>query len=131
MLGLLFLFIGLPLLDLVLLVKIAGVIGLLETVLIVVFTGVIGVSLIRKEGVHVLKRLQTSVTAGEIGQTVMEGALLTVGGVFLISPGIITDLLGFSLVFSWTRTRLASYLRRRMQESGSFQVEVRGFESEI
>lgn len=122
---LLLLFIGLPLLDLVILVKLAGIIGLMETVLLVIFTALVGVSLIRQEGFNVLMRLQRAVMAEEIGQTVMEGALLTAGGIFLLSPGILTDLIGFSLVFSWTRTRLAAWLRQRMQESGSIQVEVR------
>ncbi len=126
MLGtLLLLFIGLPLLDLVILVKLAGLIGLMETVLLAVFTGIVGISLIRKEGFNVLMRLQHAVMAEEVSQTVMEGALLTAGGIFLLSPGIITDLIGFSLVFSWTRTRLAARLRQRMQDSGNVTVQVR------
>lgn len=125
MLGLLLLlFIGLPLIDLVILVKLAGIIGLFETVLLVIFTGIVGVSLIRKEGFNVLMRLQQAVLVEEVGQTVMEGALLTAGGIFLLSPGILTDLIGFSLVFEWTRTRLAAWLRQKMQESSSFTVEV-------
>ncbi|MFB6166636.1 MAG: FxsA family protein [Candidatus Nanohaloarchaea archaeon] len=127
MLGLLFLFVILPLLDLVLLVKVAGIIGLWETVLIVVFTGLVGASLIRREGFRVMGRMQSAVMAEEVGQTVLEGALLTVGGVFLLSPGIITDLLGFSLAFSWTRTRLAAWMRRRMQDSDRFAVQVETF----
>ncbi|MDY6770163.1 MAG: FxsA family protein [Candidatus Nanohaloarchaea archaeon] len=128
MLGLaLLLFIGLPLLDLVILVKLAGIIGLLETVLLVVFTGIVGVSLIRQEGVKVLMRLQRAAMMEEVGQAVVEGALLTAGGIFLLSPGIITDLLGFALVFSWTRTRLAAWLRQRLQASGNVHVQVEAF----
>lgn len=128
MLPLLFLlFIILPLIDMFILVKLAGIIGLLETVLLVVFTGIVGASMVRKEGLNVLRRLQRAVMVAEIGQTVVEGALLTAGGILLVSPGIVTDLIGFSLVFSWTRTRLASHLRNRLQKSSSFQVEVQGF----
>ncbi|MFB6265665.1 MAG: FxsA family protein [Candidatus Nanohaloarchaea archaeon] len=127
MLGLLvLLFVVLPLADLFILVKLAGIIGLLETVLLVVFTGLAGISLVRKEGLNVLRRLQHAAMVEEVGQTVVEGALLTAGGILLISPGIMTDLIGFSLVSSWTRTRLASRLRQRLQESGNITVEVRG-----
>lgn len=121
---LLLLFVGLPLLDLVLLVKLAGIIGLLETVLLIVFTGIVGVSLIRKEGFNVLMRLQHAAMVEEIGQTVVEGALLTAGGILLLSPGVLTDAIGVSLVFSWTRTRIAAWLRQRLQESDRFQVEM-------
>ncbi|MFB6216947.1 MAG: FxsA family protein, partial [Candidatus Aenigmatarchaeota archaeon] len=58
---LILLFVVLPLIDLFLLVKLAGIIGLLETVLLVVFTGIVGASMVRKEGLNVLRRLQHSV----------------------------------------------------------------------
>lgn len=129
MIGYLFvLFVALPLADMLLLLKIAGIIGVLETVLLVVFTGMVGVSLIKKEGLGVLQRLQNAVYMDEIGQAVIEGALLVAGGIFLLSPGVITDLLGFALVFSWTRQTLAARLRTYLQNSGNVTIKIRGFQ---
>jgi len=118
------LFVGLPLIDLFLLVKIADIIGFIETVLLVIFTGMIGASLIKSEGIGVLRRLQNAVYLDEVGQAVVEGALLVGGGIFLLSPGVITDLCGFVLVFSWTRQHLAVRLRDYIQNANSVTVDV-------
>jgi UPF0716 protein FxsA len=118
------LFVGLPLIDLFLLVKIADIIGFIETVLLVIFTGMIGASLIKSEGIGVLRRLQNAVYLDEVGQAVVEGALLVGGGIFLLSPGVITDLCGFVLVFSGTRQHLAVRLRDYIQNANSVTVDV-------
>lgn len=124
---LILLFVLLPLLDLVLLLKVADVIGIFETVLLVVFTGVIGASLVKMEGLDVLRRLQGAVLANEVGQAMLEGALVLAGGVFLLSPGIVTDGLGFLLVFKYTRQRIAAWLRYRLRRSSNVAVRVNRF----
>lgn len=121
------LFVALPLADMFLLLKIAEIIGFVETLLLVIFTGLVGASLIKSEGFSVLQRLQSAVFLDEAGQAAIEGALLVGGGIFLLSPGVITDLLGFALVFSWTRQNLATWLRTRIQDSNSITVEVQRF----
>lgn len=125
---LILLFVALPLVDMVFLLYLAQIIGIVEAVLLVVFTGIVGASLIKHEGINVLRRLQQAVYMDEVSQTVVEGALLLAGGVFLLSPGVITDLCGFTLVFSWTRQRLATWLREYLQASNNVQVSVRGFD---
>lgn len=124
---LILLFVALPLLDMVLLLKVADVIGVMEAVLLVVFTGIVGASLVKKEGLSVLERLQQAVYADEVGQAMLEGALLAAGGIFLLSPGIITDLLGLGLVFSYTRQNLAVIIRQRLERSPRYRVEVDTF----
>ncbi len=121
------LFIVLPLVDLYLLIQITAVIGTVETLLLVIFTGIVGASLVKSEGISVLQRLQTSVYMNEAGQAAVEGALLLAGGIFLLSPGVITDLMGFALVFSWTRQHLAVRLRDRIQNSNNITVDVQYF----
>lgn len=116
-----------PLLDIFLLVKLAGTVGIVPTVLLTVFTGIVGIGIVRREGMAVLLRLQTAVMAQEAGQAVVEGALLTVGGILLLTPGLVTDVLGFALVLPWTRVRLARYLRERAEASPNVHVQVHGF----
>lgn len=122
---LLLLLIVLPLADMYLLLQIAGMIGMVETLLLVVFTGIIGASLIKSEGIAVMQRLHTAVYMDEAGQAAMEGVLLAGGAIFLLSPGVITDLCGFALVFSWSRQRLATNLRTRLENADSVTVDVR------
>jgi UPF0716 protein FxsA len=118
------LFIVLPLIDLYLLLQLADIIGIIETLLLVIFTGIVGASLVKSEGISVLQRLQSAVYMNEAGQAAVEGALLMAGGIFLLSPGIVTDLIGFSLVFSWTRQHLAVRLRDRIQNANNVTVDV-------
>lgn len=120
------LFVALPLIDVFLLVKVAGHIGLLNTVLLVVLTGVIGASLVKREGITVLSRIQRAVYMDEMGQAVVEGALLTGGGLLLLSPGVITDAIGFAFVVPHTRQSFARYLRTRMEESENVVIEYGG-----
>lgn len=120
------LFVVLPLIDVFLLIEIAGHIGTLNTVLLVVFTGIVGGSLVKREGVTVLTRLQHAVYMDEMGQAVVEGALLTAGGLMLLSPGVITDVIGFACVVPHTRQTFARYLRTRMEESENVVIEYGG-----
>ncbi len=124
---LILLFVFLPLADLAVLLYVARIIGILETVLLVVFTGVVGATIVKTSGLQILRRLRKAIFMDEVGQAVIEGALIVAGGIFLLSPGIITDLLGFILVFSWTRQRIAVRLRKRLQESSNVTIEIQRF----
>lgn len=126
MLPLLVLFIGLPLLDLFVLVRLAGMVGIVPALLLVVATGIAGVALLKREGLSVLLRVQGATVAGEVNQAVVEGMLLAAGGLLLLSPGIITDALGFALVLPFTRMRAAARLRQRMQRSPNVVVRTEG-----
>ena len=126
MLGLLLLaMIVVPFTDLYILLQIAGMIGFWQTLAIVLATGVIGAAIVRREGRHVLKKLQRSVTAGEISRNVAEGALLVIAGLLLITPGIITDVAGFLLAFRPLRERLVA--RWVSGNSDNIQVEFYSF----
>ncbi|WEL22881.1 FxsA family protein [Candidatus Nanohalovita haloferacivicina] len=111
----------LPFTDLYILVQLAGMLGFWQTLAIVVVTGIVGATIVKREGRHVLKKLQRSVTAGEISRNVAEGALLVIAGLLLISPGIITDAIGFLLAFRPLRERLvARYIKGN---TGNIEIE--------
>jgi UPF0716 protein FxsA len=93
-----------PLFDVVLLVAVASQIGAVPTVLIVVLSALVGLLLVRAEGRHTLRKLQQKTAQGEIPtDEVVDGGLLLVAGVLLLTPGLVTDLIGFLLVIPFTR----------------------------
>ena len=108
------LFIVIPLVELYLIIKVGGVIGALWTVLLVVLTAVIGVSLLRIQGFNTLNRARRNMEAGTLpAMEVMEGMVLAVGGALLITPGFLTDTLGFLCLIPFTRRALIRYLMQR------------------
>lgn len=102
-------FIGVPLAEIALLIKIGEVIGIVATVALVVATAVIGLALIRRQGVSVLTRAQQTVEAGQVPvDAVLDGVCLLLAGAFLLTPGLITDTVGFLLLMPAFRRWLAA-----------------------
>ena len=112
----------LPFVDLYLLIQVTGTLGFLNTLAIILLTGLVGAELIRREGRYVFRKLQTSVTGGEISRNFLEGAILVLSGLFLLSPGFVTDGIGFIMVIRPIRERLVARIMNKRQ--GNFQVEI-------
>lgn len=92
----LILFIVLPILEIWLLIAVGDEIGALPTIGLVLLTAVVGVALLRRQGISTLMRAQDKMRAGEVpAREMAEGIFLAVGGVLLLTPGFITDTLGF------------------------------------
>ncbi len=116
------LFIVVPLVELYLIIEVGSVIGALWTVLLVVLTAVIGVTLLRIQGLSTLNRARQSMEMGALpAMEMMEGMMLAVGGALLITPGFITDTLGFLCLIPATRRAMIRYL---MQHSA---INAQGF----
>ncbi len=118
-------FLLLPFVDLYILVELSGRIGFLNTLTIVLATGIIGAEIIRREGRQVFRKLQASVTAEEVSRNLTEAVLLVLGGLLLLSPGLITDFIGFLCVLRPTRQRLMLRVVERAKEK--MDVEVQSF----
>ncbi len=116
----------LPFIDFYLLFRLTSIIGFWRTLVIVIVTGIIGAWFVRREGRFVLKKLSTSVTAGEISRNFVEAVLLFAAGLSLITPGLITDFLGFLLVLRPLRERLVVRIVDRF-DSGNVKFEVVSF----
>ena len=100
----LFLFVALPLFELVLLGLVADRIGWGWTVLSVLVTGVVGARLVTSQGRLVWRDIVARLHAGQMpGVELAHGAMLLVGGAFLVTPGILTDLFGLLLMVPWFR----------------------------
>ena len=104
---------AIPVLDIVLLVYVATVIGGVATVALVVLTALIGMLLVRAEGRYTLGRIQRKFAAGEVPTgELLDGGLLIAAGAFLLTPGLVTDLLGLLLVLPPTRYPIRVALTR-------------------
>jgi UPF0716 protein FxsA len=98
-LRLLLLFTLVPLLELYLLVKLGTVIGVGSTVMIVIATGILGASLARWQGLGVLRRLSEDLERGRLpADALIDGLMIFIAGAVLLTPGLITDALGFFLL---------------------------------
>ena len=102
-----------PLSDALLLVVVAQYIDLVPTVALVVLTGLVGMLLVRAEGRHTLRNLQTKFARGDLPTNeLMDGGLLIAAGAFLLTPGLVTDTIGFLLAIPVTRYPIRETLKR-------------------
>mgnify|MGYP006274449363 FL=1 len=104
-----------PLVDAFVLVAIVGwgLLTWLQTVALVVLTGLIGMILVRAEGRSTLRRFQRKLASGSPPtDELLDGGLLIASGAFLLTPGLVTDLLGFLLVLPPTRLPIRLALKR-------------------
>jgi UPF0716 protein FxsA len=113
------LFIVVPLVELYLIIKVGSLIGALWTVLLVLLTAVIGVQLLRIQGFSTLNRARHNMEMGVMpAMEMMEGLALAIGGALLITPGFVTDTLGFLCLIPATRRAMIRYLMRHATVQG-------------
>ena len=127
---LIFIFVAVPLLELVILLRIGQWIGLMPTVALVVTTGVAGAALARQQGVRAFLAVQRELASGRLpGRSLLDGLAILVGGALLLIPGVLTDLVGFSLLIPVSRRWLQRLARRRLERrvrEGSVEFQVYG-----
>lgn len=128
LLRLFLLFTFMPVVELYLLLVAASMVGLGNTLLLCLFTGALGAHVARREGLAVLRKVRTEVEEKKVpGGALLEGALVFAGGLLLLTPGMLTDVLGFSLVLPVTRGPLAGWIAGRLQRAlaeGALNVTV-------
>lgn len=111
MLILLCLFIALPIIEIAVLIQLGGFLGLWLTLGLIILTALIGAILVRSQGVLTFLSVQQRLQRGEVpAQQIIEGMLLAVAGVLLLTPGLITDGIGMLVLLPVPRARLAHYL---------------------
>ncbi len=112
---LLALLIGVPLVELYVLIEVGRSIGAATTVALVVLTAVVGAWLLRGQGLATVARMRAALEAGELpALEVVEGLILLFTGVMLLTPGFITDVLGFACLVPAIRRALAAGFAARM-----------------
>ena len=107
-------FIGLPALEIFLMIKIGGKIGALNTVLLIFFTAIIGVYFARLQGIQTIKSGLNSLYKNETPiYEIISGASIAFAALLLIVPGFLTDLIGFILLFPLTRNFLFKFIVKK------------------
>ncbi len=104
-------FIAVPLLEMLLLFEVAGHIGGLWTVGLVVLTAVVGIQILKRQGLRTLLRARQRLETGELpAKEIVEGMLIAAAGALLLTPGFITDTLGFVFLTPPLRGPVAAWL---------------------
>ncbi|HAD58778.1 MAG TPA: hypothetical protein DCG12_06015 [Planctomycetaceae bacterium] len=107
-----------PLVELILLHQLVQSWGLAETILLVLVTGVVGVGLARQQGLKAWKAVHTQLASGQSPSAeIMDGVMILIAGAFLMTPGLLTDTVGFSLLIPLVRrllrTKLVAWFKHR------------------
>ncbi len=116
LLYLLLLFITVPLVELLVILRVNEVIGWRWSVAIIICTGVLGSYLARRQGRAIVARIRTELNEHRLPQDkIVEGLLLLVGGIMLLFPGYLSDAAGFMLMIPGNRRILREFLKSRMR----------------
>ena len=108
-----------PLIDIFLLIQVAEMVGLVVTASIVIITAFIGLLLVRSEGTHTIQKLLGKLETQESPtDQIIDGILIIVAGVCLLTPGLVTDLIGFILVLPPTRYPIRLGIKGRVERVG-------------
>ena len=122
------LFIGLPIVELALLLKLNERAGLGPTIFLVLLTGIAGAALVRRQGVAILFRIQHEMAAGNLpAPQMIDGIMVLTAGALLVTPGLITDAVGFALLVPFVRAYIRGWLRKKLEQkmrSNYIQVHV-------
>ncbi len=113
---LLTLFIAMPMLELILLLQVGEALGAGRTFALVILTGIVGAILARHEGVRVVTAIQREMAEGHMpAPRLLDGLMILIAGALLITPGLITDAVGFLLLIPPARSAIRGWLRRRFE----------------
>lgn len=114
---LILLFTLVPLIELSLLIEIGRQIGLFSTIAIVIITGIIGAYLAKYEGFRVIYRIRQDMSQGRIpAEGLLDGVIILAGGLLLLTPGLITDVIGFLALIPLSRHYIKQYLKRKFKQ---------------
>jgi UPF0716 protein FxsA len=106
------LFALIPVIELAILIKVGSHIGVGYTLLLVIGTAIVGAYLVRLEGFNIMQRFQRNVNEGIFpAEEIFDGAMILVSGALLLTPGLVTDITGFLLVFPPSRKIIKGYLK--------------------
>ena len=119
-----------PASELYLLFAVGSHIGALNTIFIIIGTGILGASLAKMQGLQLIYQVQHELNQGKIpGTKIIEGFCVFGGGLLLLTPGFMTDILGFCMILPGPRNLMALFLKKyfaKAAKNGNFQFQFFG-----
>ena len=114
---LLLLFIVIPFIELTLLIRLGEIIGFWNTVALIIGTGLIGSFLARREGLSAWTRFQQQLNTGGLpAQALLDGVIILMSGALLLTPGVLTDVVGLLGLFPPTRALLRRWIKHHYKQ---------------
>ena len=110
---LLFLFIALPIAEIYVIIQVGDAIGWVPTLFLLILDGFAGAALARSQGRAAWERFNLALSQGRVpARETFDGAMIMLGGAFLLAPGFITDIVGFALLIPPTRAVFRAVIAR-------------------
>lgn len=117
LLKLFLLFTMIPVIELFLLIQLSSILGPLSAIILVIATGFAGASLARLQGMQTIIRIQENYRQGIMpGDEIIDAFLILVAGIVLITPGLLTDILGILLLIPNTRSAFKLFIKREFEK---------------
>ncbi len=121
-------FVIVPVIELYILIEVGKKIGSLTTIGIIILTGIIGAYLVKGQGFMILRKIQNDLNEGIMpGDSLIQGAIILAGGIFLLTPGFVTDIIGFVFLIPASRRVVKKYLLKwlkgKIKESSFYYRE--------
>ena len=115
--------IGIPVIEIYLIIKIGGIIGALNTILLIFFTAITGIYFAKIEGLSALKSGFNQLVKNEIPvYEIISGAVLAFAALLLIIPGFLTDIVGFLLIIPITRKFFIKFISSKFNKKSNKDI---------
>ncbi len=115
-----------PMIELYLLIQVGTIIGGLNTILLVILTGAAGAWLAKMEGLQTMFKLRANLQQGLMpAEELLDACIILVAGIVLITPGLMTDVVGLFLLWPVTRNAFKRFMRKKfdeMQKNGTIHI---------
>lgn len=116
-------FIAVPIIEIAVIIKVGGILGVWPTIALIFLTAAAGAALVRAQGFQLIARAQDSLDRGEFpAAELFDGLNLLVAGLMLLTPGFVTDAIGLVLLVPPLRRRIAAWIWRMMLRSADVHV---------
>lgn len=114
------LFVIMPIVELALLLRIGQLLGFWPTIGLIVVTGIVGSFLAKTEGISAWRRLQQKLFSGGIpGKELLDGAIILICGALLVTPGVLTDVIGLAGLFPPSRAIIRRLILKRIEKAAA------------
>jgi UPF0716 protein FxsA len=106
----------LPIIELIIFLLAGNLIGIPETLFVVIGTGILGAILLKKQGLKAIRNVQVQLNQGIMpGDAILDSFCVLIGGLLLLFPGFLTDIVGAIMLIPPTRRIVKLLLMRGIQ----------------